>query len=94
MSALQIAHAWLHEIALPLKEPFRISGGSMAVRRSWIVELEDREGNRGWGESAPFETPFYSDETMASARYIIEHLLLPRVLGEPVETAKEIFRSG
>ena len=71
----------MREIALPLKEPFQISGGSMAVRRSLIVELEDDSGRVGIGESAPFERPFYSDETVATADEALRELLLPAVVG-------------
>jgi O-succinylbenzoate synthase len=70
----------LHELTLPLVEPFIISGGTMTHRRSLVVVLRDDEGHQGWGESPPFELPFYSEETLASARYLLEHVLLPRIL--------------
>lgn len=85
MSPDTVRRARLFEIALPLKEPFGISGGTMTVRRSLIVELEDSAGNRGHGESAPFELPFYSSETVSSARACLRDVLLPRILGQPVE---------
>lgn len=78
---LAVRAARVHEVSLPLAEPFRISGGTMAVRRSLIIELEDESGAKGYGESAPFEAPFYSEETLASARACIEGLLLPRLAG-------------
>ncbi len=71
----------LREIVLPLEEPFHISGGSMVVRRSLIVELEDEHGRVGIGESAPFERPFYSDETVTTAGQVLRELLLPAVVG-------------
>lgn len=79
-----IQGARLFKVALPLKEPFAISGGTMTVRRSLIVELKDSAGNRGYGESAPFELPFYSSETLASARACLRDMLLPRFVGQPV----------
>jgi O-succinylbenzoate synthase len=75
-----IVRARLFAVALPLREPFTISGGTMAVRKSLIVELTDSQGNRGYGESAPFELPFYSSETIASARACLVDLLLPSVI--------------
>ncbi len=77
---LRISRARLREVGLPLREPFAISGGRMEVRRSLIVELHDESGRIGYGESAPFERPFYSGETIASARACIVDELLPRVL--------------
>src|ERR1051326_7421671 len=75
-----VTRARLFAVAISLREPFAISGGTMTVRRSLIVELTDEAGNRGYGESAPFEFPFYSSETFASARACLVDLLLPAVL--------------
>jgi o-succinylbenzoate synthase len=70
----------LYELTLPLIEPFIISGGTMTHRRSLVVVVHDEQGNRGFGESPPFELPFYSDETLAGARHLLEHVLLPRIV--------------
>jgi o-succinylbenzoate synthase len=78
---LDVRACRLSEAAVPLAEPFRISGGTMAVRRSLIIELEDADGARGRGESAPFAAPFYSEETLSSARACILEHLTPRVEG-------------
>jgi O-succinylbenzoate synthase len=78
---MRIARVELYELTLPLVEPFVISGGTMRERRSLVVVLHDESGHRGYGESPPFELPFYSDETTASARYLLEQVLIPRVLG-------------
>ena len=79
----------LHELTLPLVEPFIISGGTMTERRSLIVVVYDDEGRRGFGESPPFELPFYSEETLASARHLLEHVLIPRLLAAGVNSAGE-----
>jgi len=94
---ISVARVRLHEVALPLREPFAISGGTLRVRRSLIVELTDSAGNRGYGESAPFEQPFYSSETIASARACLAEVLLPRLLGVPVAEpgdARELLELG
>jgi o-succinylbenzoate synthase len=78
---LEIAGCRLHEVAVPLVEPFRISGGTLATRTSLVVELTDRSGAVGYGESAPFEAPFYSGETVWSARGCIAQHLFPRLAG-------------
>ena len=79
-TALRIDRARLWEVALPLTIPFAISGGVMHVRRSLIVELTSSDGASGFGESAPFEQPFYSSETLESARWMLEKVLLRRLL--------------
>jgi o-succinylbenzoate synthase len=87
----------LYELTLPLVEPFIISGGAMTHRRSLVVILYDDEGHRGFGEAPPFELPFYSDETLAGARYLLEEVLIPRVLRAQADTpdsADQVLRTG
>lgn len=79
---LEITSCRLFEVGVPLTEPFRISGGTMLVRRSLIVEVTDASGATGYGESAPFEQPFYSEETYYSAMACIIQHLLPRIVGQ------------
>src|SRR5881409_3797073 len=62
---MRIVRAELFELALPLLEPFVISGGTMTERRSMIIVLRDDAGHVGYGECPPFELPFYSEETLA-----------------------------
>jgi len=87
---MKIESAELYELTLPLREPFAISGGVMRERRSLIVVLHDDEGHTGYGESPPFELPFYSGETVASARDLLERVLLPRVVGRAFERPEEV----
>src|SRR3989454_820541 len=83
---MRIARADLLELTLPFLEPFIISGGRMDARRSLIVPLHDDAGHVGYGESPPFESPFYSEETLAGARDLIERVLVPRVVGMEFES--------
>jgi O-succinylbenzoate synthase len=91
VAGFTVTRARLYEVALPLREPFRISHGSLSVRRSLIVELVDSAGNIGLGESAPFEAPFYSAETVASARPMLLDHLLPRLVGQELGGPSEMF---
>jgi O-succinylbenzoate synthase len=90
MSPMRVTRAELYEVALPLAEPFTISGGTMRVRRSLVVVLRDEEGATGYGESPPFELPFYSEETLAGARELLIHVLLPRLVGPEFETPEDV----
>lgn len=97
MTEPRIQRTRVYEVALPLREPFVISGGTMTVRRSLIVELKDSDGKIGFGESAPFERPFYSSETVASARACLRDVLLARVFDQPVTDpwrCAELLASG
>lgn len=94
---IRISRADLYELTLPLAEPFIISGGAVTERRSLIVVLHDGDGHTGYGESPPFGLPFYSEETLASARDMLERVLLPRVLGpsfDSLETLDAALRVG
>ena len=86
---MSIERIELFELTLPLLEPFIISGGTMVMRRSLVIVLHDDQGNRGYGESPPFELPFYSEETLAGARHLLEHVLLPRILRARIDTPEE-----
>ena len=81
----RIVRAELYELTLPLVEPFVISGGTIAERRSLVVVLHDDAGHVGYGECPPFHLPFYSEETLAGARDLIARVLLPRVSGRDAE---------
>ncbi len=94
---MHVARTELYDLTLPLVEPFVISGGTIAERRSLIVVLHDAAGHAGYGECPPFHLPFYSEETLAGARYLIEQVLLPRVTGREfasVEALDEALREG
>jgi O-succinylbenzoate synthase len=94
---MSIERIELYELTLPLVEPFIISGGTMTHRRSLVVVVHDGDGHQGWGESPPFEFPFYSDETLAGARYILEQVLIPRLIQAQAETpddADPVLRHG
>ncbi len=90
---MRIARVELRLLRLPLVEPFIISGGTMTERTSLVVILHDDGGNRGYGESPPFELPFYSDETLAGARDLLERVLIPRILGAEISAPEELDRA-
>ena len=97
MHEVVIARVRVYEVALPLRVAFTISGGSMSVRRSLIIELVDRSGACGYGESAPFEFPFYSAETISSVKACLRETLLPRVVGREIrkpEALLELLTDG
>ncbi len=94
---MRIDRVELFDLTLPLIEPFIISGGTMTHRRSLVAVLHDGEGHVGYGECPPFELPFYSEETLGGARHVVESVLLPRLLGQEVdspEAADALLRAG
>ena len=87
---MRLTEIELHDLALPLVEPFIISGGTMTVRRSLVVVVHDDTGHVGYGESPPFELPFYSEETVDSARLLLQQVLIPRLANREVQGPEEV----
>jgi len=75
----------MREIALRLKEPFRISSGTTFERRILLLELTDGEGTVAWSECVAGEYPNYSSETIDTAWLMIREHAAPRVLGRDLE---------
>ena len=81
----------LREIRLPLREPFRISSGTVHDRRILIVELVDVDGTSGWSECVAGEHPNYSPETIDTAWWAIREWVATRVLGRAFDHPREVF---
>lgn len=80
----------LHEIRLPLKEPFRISSGLVTERRILLLRLRDADGVEVWSECVAGETPNYTAETIDTAWYSICEYVAPRVLGESFKQPSDV----
>jgi o-succinylbenzoate synthase len=97
---LRVERLVLREIALPLREPFRISSGVVSQRRILVLELHHGDGEIGWSECVAGEEPNYSYETIQTAELAIRAWLAPRVLGrafagpEAVSAALEVGVRG
>ena len=89
-TAFTIDSITLREIRLALKEPFRISSGTMQERRIALLELTDRDGASCWSECVAFQLPIYSAETIDTAWMAIRDWLAPRVLGRSFDGPEAI----
>lgn len=82
---LTVVRIELREIALPLREPFRISSGVVSERRILLARLADADGHEAWGECVAGEAPNYSPETVDTCRHAIRAWLAPLLLGAPID---------
>lgn len=89
--SLALRQLALREIALRLKEPFRISSGMASQRRILLAELTDVDGVTVWAECVAGETPNYSPETVDTAWLAIRDWVAPRVLGRRFNGPQEVF---
>ncbi len=89
--AHRLAAVRLQRIALPLRAPFRISSGVTHARRILLARL-DFGGLEGIGECVAGEAPFYSAETVDTARHVIEGYLAPALIGETLAGPEDARR--
>ena len=76
-----ISRIIVRELRLALKEPFRISSGTITERRVCLLELHAADGIVGWSECVAGEQPNYSPETIDTAWHAMREWLARRVLG-------------
>ncbi len=87
---IRIQEIRLHEIRLPLKEPFRISSGLCTERRIMLLRVRDADGVVVWSECVAGEYPNYASETIDTAWVVITEYVAPRVFGASFEQAAHV----
>jgi O-succinylbenzoate synthase len=87
---VKIASIELREIRLPLIHFFETSFGRTTERRILLVRARDTEGTEGWGECTAGEGPFYSEEWVEGAWWVIKNYLAPMTVGRGVESASGV----
>ncbi len=80
----------LREIHMSLVAPFETSFGNISQRHILLIEV-DVDGSAGWGECTADEDPYYSYETVETARHIIRDFLWPILKGSEFNSASEVF---
>jgi len=88
---LNLRQIILHEVHLPLIEPFTISSGTQDVRKIMLIEVTDADGDTGWAECVAQEFPNYSPETIDTAWIAIKHWIAPHVLDRAFSGPQDIF---
>src|SRR5690242_11499524 len=78
----------LREIRMPLVHFFETSFGRTTERRILLVTAH-ADGIDGWGECTTGEHPFYSEESIDTAWYVIEQFLAPMLLGRDLDVAHD-----
>jgi O-succinylbenzoate synthase len=80
----------LTHLQIPFKEPFRISGGEVAVKDAILVTLESAHGI-GHGESSPMAASFgYSSDTPEGCWDDLAGRIAPGLLGRRFSTPGDI----
>lgn len=79
-----------YRVRLPLRIPFETSYGRLTEKAFDILVVTDDQGNQGIGELVPFEQPDYIEETIETARIMIENYLIPLLKDVDIRHPKEI----
>ncbi|MGK0550892.1 o-succinylbenzoate synthase [Enterococcus faecalis] len=87
---MKIEKVEVYQVRLPLKSPFITSYGRLDEKAFDLFILTDELGNQGFGELVPFEQPDYVEETLATARLIINEHLLPLVAEQTINHPREV----
>jgi O-succinylbenzoate synthase len=89
-TASPIERVVLTHLQVPLKEPFRISGGEVAVKDAILVSVETSSAI-AHGESSPMAEGFgYSADTPAGCWQDLESMIAPALLGQIVDSPEAI----
>lgn len=74
--SIAIKKITLRKLNMRLKNPFVTSFGTMQNKAFFIIEAIDAKGNRGFGESVAFSSPWYTEETVQTNLHMIRDFLI------------------
>ncbi|TYR82048.1 o-succinylbenzoate synthase [Priestia megaterium] len=87
---MKIQKVRLHVIELNLLSPFSTSYGTIQNRELILIEVEDDNGEIGWGEVVAFSTPWYTEETIKTCFHMLDDFLIPSLLGQTIAHPQEL----
>jgi o-succinylbenzoate synthase len=87
---IRLERATLRHLRMPLVHFFETSFSRTYERDILLVEVV-ADGVSGWGEITAGEHPFYNEEWTDAAWLISKNYVAPRVLGQQLETAGDMF---
>lgn len=89
-TASPVERVVLTHLQIPLKEPFRISGGEVAVKDAILVAVETSSGI-GLGESSPMALGFgYSNDTPEQCWDELTRVIAPDLIGRVVTSVEDV----
>lgn len=89
-SPIAIQQIILHRLVMRLKNPFSTNHGTMQDKEFFVIEMIDRDGVRGFGESVAFVTPWYTEETVKTTEHMMEDFLIPLLFQAPISHPDEV----
>jgi o-succinylbenzoate synthase len=86
---MHIESITVRELRMPLVHFFETSFGRTTERRVMLVELQ-LDGISAWGECVAGEHPYYSEESIDTAWYVIQAELGPALLGRRIDAGRDV----
>lgn len=80
----------LHRLNMTLKDSFTTSFGTFRKKDFFITEVRDQQGNRGFGESVAFDSPWYSEETVETNLHMMRDFLIPIIANNKIAHPSEV----
>src|SRR5699024_12781553 len=74
---LPIKQIIMRRLRMRLKSPFTTSFGILQNKEFFVIEANDTDGHRGFGESVAFSNPWYTTETVKTTKQMIEDFTIP-----------------
>ena len=73
---MKITHVRIYPLSIPLLEPIKMSGETISLAQTVILQLEDSSGRFGWGEAsvAPLMTGETLESLVASVKYLASNI--------------------
>ncbi len=94
-TAISVERILLRRVRIPMREPFRISNGTVSEKESIVIQVQ-AAGHSGYGEASPMPGSFYSKETPESTWDTLVNDLIPdifsRTIANPVQYADSLNR--
>jgi o-succinylbenzoate synthase len=90
--AIDIQEIILHRLVMRLNDPFATSFGTMQEKEFFIIEMMDKEGYQGFGESVAFQSPWYTEETVKTSEHMMEDFLIPMLFQAPIQNPEEVSK--
>lgn len=88
---MKIERVNLYHLRMPLRSHFETSFGRIQTRDCLLLEVF-AGGLVGYGECVADWDPGYSSETAGTSGYMLQHFILPAVIGQDLETPADFQR--
>ncbi|AIY04959.1 O-succinylbenzoic acid synthetase [Planococcus sp. PAMC 21323] len=81
----------LKTVRRALKNPFISVLQQVNEREVIIVSVKGESGHIGYGEVVAFETPWYTEETITSCRFLLEQVLVPLLIHQTIYHPQQVW---